>query len=242
MRKVLILALALALTLSVLGATGGGTTTVAASIPTHAKPTAGLAGDGAGLCDNGAHLIKCAYVTSAGTTIPGTASDAVTVADKSADGKISVTLVASARTEVTSINIYMTEAAGSTYYLAKSGNANTNGAVVLSLADATLITQGAAPTTDTASAAANTTVSATSGKYFRSLWIHNLDGTNKVYVTLDGTDPVTSATVGSWSIAAGATWGPIEMPRQQDGQNSSAIKMRFDTTGGVVQYWFREDY
>lgn len=240
MKRILLFAAVLTLAaLPLLSATGGGTTTVAASIPTHGKPTAGLAGDGAGLCDDGAHLVKCAYVTSTGTTIPGTASDAVTVTDKSSDGKISVTLVASARTEVTSINIYMTKAAGSVYYLAKSGNANTNGAVSVSVADASLT--AAAPTADTASEAANTTVTATSGKYFRSLWVHNLDGTNKAYITLDGTDPVTSATVGSWSIAAGATWGPIELPRPDDGVNSSTITMRFDTTGGIVQYWYRED-
>ena len=241
MRKLLLVLITLALVaLPVYSATGGGTVTVAASIPAHGKPTAGLAGAGAGLCDNGAHLIKVAFVSSTGVSALSAASDAVTVSDKAADGKISVTLVASARTEVTSINIYMTKAAGSVYYLAKSGNANSNGAVVVSVADASLT--AVAPSADTASAAANTTVSCTSTKAFRSLWVHNLDATNKVYITLDGTDPVTSATVGSWSIAAGATWGPIELPYDKAGNEVTSVKMRFDTTGGVVQYWYREDY
>lgn len=242
MKRILLIAAVLTLAaLPLLSATGGGTRTVAASVPTHGKPTAGLAGDGAGHWANGVHYIKCAYVTSTGVTVPGTASDAVTVADYTANGKISVTVVASARSEVTSVNIYATKAGGSTYYLAKN-TANTNGAVTVDLATSEAVNlTAAAPSADTASAAANTTVSATAGKYFRSLCVHNLDSTNKVYVTLDGTDPVTSATVGSWSIAAGATWGPIELPAQNDGVNSGTITMRFDTTGGVVQFWYRED-
>ena len=223
-------------------ATGGGTTTVAASIPTHAKPTAGLAGTGAGHFADGNHYVKCAYETSTGTTIPGTASDVINVADHTSDGKLSVTLVASARTEVTGISVYVTKAGGSTYYLLSSGNANSNGAVEFDLttsetADLTV----AAPSADTASEAANSTVSTSTGKYFRTLYMKNLDATNKCYVTLDGTDPVTSATVGSWSLAAGECWGPLDLPDADDGENSNTLTMRFDTTGGVVSYWYRED-
>jgi hypothetical protein len=228
--------------LPVYSATGGGTVTVAASIPTHAKPTAGLAGGGAGKWANGAHYVKCAYVTSKGTTIPGTASDVVTVTDYTSDGKISVTLVASARTEVTSINIYATKAGGSTYYLAKSGNANSNGAVVVDLATSEAVNLTVvAPTTDTASEAANTTITCTSGKHFTSLWVRNADATNRCYITLDGTDPITSATVGSWSVGAAVTWGPLELLRDRLGNSPTSIKMRFDTTGGVVSYWYTED-
>jgi hypothetical protein len=243
MRKIVFIAILALVALPVLSATGGGTTTVAASIPTHGKPTAGLAGAGAGHFANGAHLVKCAYETAAGKTIPGTASDAVTVVDYTSDGRISVTLVASARSEVTGISVFVTKAGGSVYYLLAEGEANTSGAVTYDLTtnEATDLT-AVAPTTDTASEAANTTISASSGKYFRSLWVHNLDATNKAYITLDGSDPVTSATVGSWSIAAGGTWGPIEMPSQHDGLNSGTITIRFDTTGGVVQYWYREDF
>ena len=240
MKKILIALMAL-LAVSAYAATGGGTVTVAASIPTHGKPTVGLAGGGAGNFANGNHYVKCAYVTSTGTTIPGTASDAVNVVDKTSDGKISVTIVASARSEVTGVNIYITKSGGSTYYF-HSLRANTNGAVSINIPtdEATDLTE-VAPTTDTASAAADTTITSTAGKKFRSVWIRNLDSTNKVYVTMDGTAPVTSATVGSWSIPASTVWGPLDLPRPADGVNSTTIRMRFDTTGGVVSYWFRED-
>ena len=56
-----------------------GTLTLAADITAHAKPAAALAGAGAGLCTNGAHLVKVGFVTSTGVSTLSAASDAVTV-------------------------------------------------------------------------------------------------------------------------------------------------------------------
>lgn len=240
MRKVLFIAILALVALPIFAATGGGTVTVAADIVASGftLPTTALPAATTPVFTDGTHLVKYGYVTSTGVSYlsaPGTV--------RTTDGThtcIRVSVVASARTEVTSINIYATKAGAATpFYLVKTGVANTSADVDVGALDAALASL--APTADTASAAANTTITASAGKHFRSLWVHNLDGTNTVYVTLDGTDPVTSVTVGSWSIAANGTWGPIELPRQQDGQNASTIKMRFLTTGGVVQYWFRED-
>ena len=246
MKKILLIALCALLALPYYAGTGGGTVTVAATIPAHAKPTCGLAGAGAGHFANGNHYVKVAYVTSTGVTTLSAASDVVNITDYTTDGKLSVTLVASARSEVASINIYVTKAAATSagpYYLAKAGNANSNGAVTVDLAtdEATNLTS-AAPSTDAGSAAANTTISATAGKHFRSLSIRNTDATNRCYITRDGSDPVTSATTGSWSVGPTVTWGPVYMPSPQDGLNCSTIKLRFDTTGGVVSYEYTEDY
>lgn len=241
MKKFLLFAAVLTLAaLPLLSATGGGTVTVAADIvatgfsaPATAIPVATTP-----VFTDGSHLIKYAYVTSTGVSYLSAAGTTRTT--DAAHTNITVSVVASARTEVVSVNIYATKAGATTpYYLAKTGVANSTADVPVGALDAALTSL--APTADTASAAGNTSVPASSGKYFRSLWVHNLDGTNAVYITLDGTDPVTSVTVGSWSIAANGTWGPIELPSPGDGLNCSTIKMRFLTGGGVVQYWYRED-
>ncbi|MFZ5426670.1 MAG: hypothetical protein ACOZEN_06825 [Thermodesulfobacteriota bacterium] len=179
-----------------------GTLTLAADITAHAKPAAALAGAGAGLCTNGAHLVKVGFVTSTGVSTLSAASDAVTVVDNGADGKIAVTIVASSDSRVTSVNIYMTEAGGSNYYLAMN-TANTSGAVNVSIADATLAAAAAAPTTDTGSAAGDSTITTSAGAGFEALYFHNPHATVTAEIMLSDTDIVTGAS-GNLQIKAGA--------------------------------------
>lgn len=178
---------------------GQGTLTLTADITAHAKPAVALAGAGAGLCDNGAHLVKIGFVTSTGVSTLSAASDAVTVIDNATNGQIAVTIVASADARVASVDIYMTEAGGSDYYLAMN-TPNTNGAVNVSIADATLAAATAALSIDTGSAAGDSTITSTRG--FQDLWLYNSHATVMAEVTLDGTG-ITSGSASNLQIKPG---------------------------------------
>lgn len=88
--------------------------------PTPYTPPAcitALAGVGAGLLTNGVYLYKITFATISGESAPGTASDPVTVADYTANGKIALTSIPiAAQTVVTSRKVYRTKADGSIYY------------------------------------------------------------------------------------------------------------------------------
>ncbi len=199
MRRMIVLLACTLLSLCVMAGVQEGTVSTAYDVATPAKPAAALAGAGAGLCSNGAHNIKVAYVTANGISTLSPASDAVTVLDLGTNGQIAVTVVASPNPSVASVNIYMTKAGGVTYYLAASGVANSNAAVNVSVADASLTS--AAPSTNTSQV--DTVISAPSGEHFWQIRITNLDGAAAVYVTLDGTLVNTST---SYTIPA--TYNP----------------------------------
>lgn len=110
-----------------------------------AAAAAALAGAGAGNVDNGAHSYK--VVLDAPTNSNPGNSVSVTVADKTADGKVALTSIPVGTTGVTTQRlIYRTEAGGSTYYLLATIADNTTTTYTDNIADATLITQGAYPT------------------------------------------------------------------------------------------------
>ncbi len=203
-------------------------------IATPSAPTVALWNGGAGVCTTGAHLVKVAYVTAAGVSTLSAASDAATIAAPTTNGQIRVTVVASANPSVTSVNIYMTEAAGSAYYLATSGVANSNGDTILNLADATLITQGAAPTTD--ASGDDTIVYAPSPYGFHQVIIKNLDTTNDVYVSLDGT---VVDTTNDYRIQANCTPKCEEVFYGTPGCPIKSVRMRSAATnaGCSVVYW-----
>src|SRR3990167_5012788 len=80
--------------------------------------TAALAGAGAGNVDNGAHRYKVTFITAAGETEAGTASGIVTVADKTVNGQVSLTVIPTGNTGiVTQRKVYRTAAGGSVYKL-----------------------------------------------------------------------------------------------------------------------------
>ena len=196
-------------------------------------PTVALANLGAGLCADGAHLIKVAYVTANGVSTLSAASDAVTTASAT-NGKILVTVVASANPSVTSVNAYMTEAGGTDYYLAASGIANSNGDTTLNLADATLITQGVAPTTDTSPV--DTIIYAPSPYGFDKVVIRNTHASIDAYITLDGTLVSTST---SFSVTSGCTPKCEEVFYGSKSCPIKSIHIRGNSTsaGATVAYW-----
>ena len=82
-------------------------------------PTAALAGAGAGAVDNGTHVYAVTFTTATGETVPGASSAAVTVADKTSDGKVAVTIPLGSTSWTTQRNIYRSKAGTTTplYYI-----------------------------------------------------------------------------------------------------------------------------
>lgn len=119
------------------------------SLPTYASaPVDALAGTGAGNVDNGVHYYKITFVSQAGETGPGAASDGVTVADKTVNGKVALSSIALGPTGTTARKIYRTIAADpvtGTYKLVATISDNTTTIYEDNVADASL--GAAAPTT-----------------------------------------------------------------------------------------------
>jgi hypothetical protein len=184
-----------------------------------------------------------AYATASGIAYLGTVSTPALTTASTTNGKVNITKVASADTSVTGIYIYRTLAGTTTpFYLVNSTiSANASEDYVDNVSDATATANGLAPSADSASASEISTISASSGKHFREFWIRNQDATNACYITMDGTTPQTLSTAGSWRVKAGEVWGPIRLDPDRSGDNVDSIKLLFDTTGGYVSYWYRED-
>lgn len=92
----------------------------------------------AGNVDNGAHRYRCTFVTADGETSGGDISSAVTVADKSVNGKVALTAIPIGGAFVTARKIYRTAAAGSTYLLLTTLADNTTTTYTDNVADASL--------------------------------------------------------------------------------------------------------
>lgn len=107
-------------------------------------PTAALAGAGAGNVDNGAHKYLVTFVSATGETIVGATSVAVTVVDKTTDGKIALSNIPLGPSGTTARKVYRTVAAGSAYKLQSTIANNTATTLTDNTADASL---GAAPPT-----------------------------------------------------------------------------------------------
>ena len=100
--------------------------------------TCALAGAGAGNVENGAHRYVVTFVTSDGETQAGDISAAVTVADKTVNGKISLSAIPLGGSLVTSRKIYRTVAAGTAYLLLATIADNTTTTYTDNIADASL--------------------------------------------------------------------------------------------------------
>jgi uncharacterized phiE125 gp8 family phage protein len=86
--------------------------------PAPRAPTVALASPAAaGSVDDGEHRYRVTFVTADGETEGGTISDAVTVADKTVNGKVELTAIPTGGAAVTSRKLYRTEAGGSDYLL-----------------------------------------------------------------------------------------------------------------------------
>jgi uncharacterized phiE125 gp8 family phage protein len=92
----------------------------------------------AGNVDNGAHRYRATFVTADGETQAGTISAAVTVADKTVNGKVSLTGIPLGGSLVTSRKIYRTAAGGSTYLLLATIANNTATTYTDNIADSAL--------------------------------------------------------------------------------------------------------
>lgn len=106
--------------------------------PSPDAPSVALASAGAGNVDNGAHRYRLTFVTADGETDGGTISDAVTVADKTANGKVTVSNIPLGGSQVTARKLYRTAAAGSTYFLVATISDNTTTSYTDNIADASL--------------------------------------------------------------------------------------------------------
>jgi len=101
----------------------------------------------AGNVDNGAHRYLCTFATADGETEAGEISTAVTVADKTVNGQISLTAIPLGGANVTSRKLYRTAAGGSVYLLLAAIANNTATTYTDNIADSSLGAQ--APTTNT---------------------------------------------------------------------------------------------
>lgn len=92
----------------------------------------------AGNVDNGVHRYRATFVTADGETQAGTISSAVTVADKTVNGKVSLTGIPLGGSLVTARKLYRTAAAGSTYLLLATIANNTATTYTDNIADSAL--------------------------------------------------------------------------------------------------------
>lgn len=116
--------------------------------PAPSAPTVALVSPAApGNVDNGAHRYLATYVTADGETQAGVASAAVTVADKTVNGKVLVSGIPLGGASVTARKLYRTAAGGSTYMLLATIADNTTTTYTDNIADASL--GAGAPTVNT---------------------------------------------------------------------------------------------
>lgn len=107
--------------------------------PTASAPTVALISPAAaGNVDNGAHRYRVTFVTSAGQTDAGDISEAITVADKTVNGKVTVSNIPIGGPSVTSRTLYRTAAGDSTYLLLATISDNTTTSYTDNIADASL--------------------------------------------------------------------------------------------------------
>jgi len=116
--------------------------------PAPTAPTAALAAVPiAGNIENGAHRYCVTFVTADGETDGGTITAAVTVADKTVNGKIELSAIPLGGSSVTARKLYRTTAGGATYLLLATISNNTATTYTDNIADASL--GASAPTTNT---------------------------------------------------------------------------------------------
>lgn len=106
--------------------------------PAPNPPSVALAAAGAGNVDNGAHRYRVTFGTATGETEGGAPSVAVTVADKTVNGKVAVSNIQLGGSAVLWRKLYRTQAAGSVYLFHSLINDNTTTSIVDNTADSGL--------------------------------------------------------------------------------------------------------
>jgi uncharacterized phiE125 gp8 family phage protein len=122
---------------------GAGDSEPAPSAPTVALISPAVAGN----VDNGAHRYLVTFVTADGETEAGAVSAAVTVVDKTANGKVTVSAIPLGGSTVTSRKLYRTVAGGTLYLLLATIADNTTTSYTDNIADSAL--GAGAPSTNT---------------------------------------------------------------------------------------------
>lgn len=112
-------------------------------------PACALAAAGAGNVDNGAHRYGVSFVTAQGETEPCGLSEALTVVDKTVNGKVNLTAIATGGAAVTARKLWRTIAGGSTLLYLATISDNSTTTYLDNIADASL--GAAAPSTNTTS-------------------------------------------------------------------------------------------
>lgn len=110
-------------------------------------PTLALAAAGAGVMENGAHRLALSYVTADGETPPGPLSAPITVADKTVNGKLTVSVIPAGGSAVVTIKFWkpLVGTVAPLFYAGSVANGVTS--ATLNLADGSLGVQ--APTVNT---------------------------------------------------------------------------------------------
>jgi uncharacterized phiE125 gp8 family phage protein len=214
--------------------------------PAPTAPTAALASPSvAGNVDNGVHRYLVTFVTADGETDAGQATAAVTVADKTVNGKVELTAIPLGGSAVTARKVYRTVAAGSTYKLLSTISNNTTTTLTDNTADSGL---GAdAPSTNTTNnpyvvaliqAAREYVEAATHRALITQTWDLKLDAfpcgeiclpkaplvsvTSITYTAADGTSTTWSSTLYTVDAPTG--------PRAQAGRIAPAYSQYYPTT------------
>lgn len=116
--------------------------------PAPTAPTVALVSPAAaGNVDNGVHRYLITFVTSNGETNAGDVSSAVTVADKTVNGKVQLSAIPLGGSLVTSRKIYRTIAGGSQYLLLATIADNTTTTYLDNIADSSLSAEASSTNT-----------------------------------------------------------------------------------------------
>lgn len=132
--------------------TAGGAARVKLYSQALAAPTSGgtIADGAAGNCTVGDHIVKVTYITAQGETELGTASNTLSSAGTVIINATGLpTYNGPGAHLVTGRKVYMTEAAGATYYLVGTLSDNTTTTLAINVNDAALAALPAAPTANT---------------------------------------------------------------------------------------------
>lgn len=106
--------------------------------PVPDAPAMLLANVGAGNVDNGAHRYRVTFVTADGETDGGTISDAITVVDKTTNGKVAVSGIPRGGAAVTARSLYRTKAGLDAFLLVAAIADNATTTYLDNVADASL--------------------------------------------------------------------------------------------------------
>ena len=200
--------------------------------PSPTGITAALAAVGAGNVDNGAHRYLATFVTADGETDAGTISAAVTVADKTTNGKVALSAIPIGGTAVTSRKLYRTAAAGSTALLLATLADNTTTVYTDNIADTSLGAQ--APTTNT-TADPELVAWISAARQFVETFTHRAFITQTWDLALDGFPAWSTVAVDARLVDEGAIWLP-KAPLV------SVTSLSYVDTAGVTQTWASTNY